>query len=60
MQKDKYVHHSHLETTILVYFPSQSLNYTAIDLFLQKLSTLTIVNFTISTRTDIALQMSVK
>ena len=49
-----------LETTILVCFPSKSLNYTAISLFLQKLSILTIVNFTISTRTDITLQTSVK
>ena len=48
------------ETTILAYFPSKSLNYTAINLFLQKLSTLTIVKFTISTRTDITLQTSVK
>ena len=49
-----------LETTILVYFPSKSLNYTAINLFLQKFSTLTIVKFTISTRTDITLQTNVK
>ena len=41
-------------------FPSKSLNYTAINLFLQKLSTLTIVKSTISTRTDITLQTSVK
>ena len=41
-------------------FSSNSLNYTAINLFLQKLSTLIIVNFTISTRTDITLQTSVK
>ena len=41
-------------------FPSKSLNYTAISLFLQKLSTLTIVKFTISTITDITLQTSVK
>ena len=45
---------------ILAYFPSKSLNCTAINLFLQKLSTLTIVQFTISTRTDITLQTSVK
>ena len=32
----------------------KSVNYTAIKLFLQKLSTLTIVKFTISTRTDIS------
>ena len=57
---DKIVYHSDLETTILVYFPSKSLNYTAINLILQKLSTLTIVKFTFSTRNDITLQTSVK
>ena len=41
-------------------FPSRSLNYTGINLFLQKFSTLTIVKFTTSTRTDITLQTSVK
>ena len=40
-------------------FSLKKLNYTAINLFIQKLSTLTIVNFTISTRTDITLQTSV-
>ena len=45
---------------ILVFFPSKSLSYTAINLLLQKLLTLTIVNFTISTKTDITLQTSVK
>ena len=59
-QIDKFVHRSDLETTILAYFPSKRLNYTATNLFLQKLSTLTIVKFTISTRTDITLQTSVK
>ena len=54
IQTDKF------ETTMLAYFPSKSLNYTAINLFLQKLSTLTIVRFTISTRTDITLKTSVK
>ena len=44
----------------LAYFPSKSLNYTAINLLLQKLSILTIAKFTISTRTDITLQTSVK
>ena len=57
---DKFVYHSDLETTILAYFPSKSLNYTAINFFLQNLSTLTIVKFTISARTDITLQTSVK
>ena len=37
IQIDKFVYHSDLETTILVYFPSKKLNYTAINLFLQKL-----------------------
>ena len=40
-------------------FSSKMLNCTAINLFLQKLSTLTIAKFTISTRTDITLQTSV-
>ena len=60
IQIDKFVYHSDSETTILAYFPSKSLNYTAINLFLQKLSTLTILKFTISTRTDFTLQTSVK
>ena len=60
IQKDKFVYHSDSGTTILVYFSSKSLNYTAINLFLQKLSTLTIVKFTISTKTDITLQTIVK
>ena len=60
IQIDKFFYHSDLETTILAYFPSKCLNYTAINSFLQKLSTLTIVKFTISTRTDITLQTSVK
>ena len=49
IQIDKFVYHSDLKTTILVYSPSKSLNSTVINLFLQKLSTLTIVKFTIST-----------
>ena len=60
IQIDNFVYHSDLETTILAYFPSKSLNYSAINLFLRKLSTLTIAKFTISTRTHIALQTSVK
>ena len=60
IQIDKFVYHSDLETTILAYFPSNNLNYMAINLFLQKLSTLTIVNFTICARTVITLQRSVK
>ena len=41
-------------------FPTKCLNFTAINLFLQKLSTLIIAKFTISTRTDITLQTNVK
>ena len=41
-------------------FSLKILNYTAINLFLQNLSTLAITKFTISTRTDITLQTSVK
>ena len=56
----KFLYHSELETTILAYFSSTTLNYAAISLFSQKLSTLTILKFTISTRTDLTLQISVK
>ena len=59
IQIDKFVYHSDLQTTILAYFFSKRLSYTVINLFLQKLSTLTIVKFTNSTRTDITLQTSV-
>ena len=57
---DKFVYHFDLETTILVYAPSKSLNYTAINLLLTE-----IVNFNHRevhhfTRTDITLQTSVK
>ena len=41
-------------------FSLKFLSYTAINLFLQKLSTLTIVKFTVSKRTDITLQTTVK
>ena len=41
-------------------FPSKSLNYRAINLFLRKMSTLTIAKFTISTRTDFTLQTGMK
>ena len=60
IQIDKFVYRSALETTILAYFPSKSWIYTAINLFLQKLSTLTIAKFTISTKTDFTLRTSVK
>ena len=57
IQKDKFVYRSYLATTILAHLPSKNLNYTAIIFFLQILSTtLTIVKFTISTRTDYTLQ----
>ena len=46
--------------TILAYFLSKRLNYTAINLFLQNVSTVTIAKFTMSTITDITLQTSVK
>ena len=57
---DNFVCHFDLETTILACYPSKNLNYTAIIWFLPKLSTLTILKFTISTRTDIRLQTSVE
>ena len=60
IQIDKCVCRSDMETTIFAYFPSKSLNYNAINLYLQKLSTLGIAKFTVSTRTDITLQTSVK
>ena len=60
IQIDNIVYDSDLETLILAYFPSKSVNYTAIDFFLQKFSTLTVVNFTISTCTDITFRTSVK
>ena len=59
-KKDRVVYHSDLGTTILAFFPSKSLSYTASNLFLQKLSALIIVKITISTRTDITLQTIVK
>ena len=60
IQLDKFVYHSDSETTIIAYFPSKSLKYTAINLFLQKWSNLTIAKITICTRTDITLKTSVK
>ena len=56
----KFAYRSDLETSILAFFYQKTLNYKAISLFLQKLSTLTIAKFTISTRTDITLQRGVK
>ena len=60
IQIDKFVYNSDLETTTLAFFPSKSLKYTAMILFPQKLSTLTIVKLTICSWTDIMLQTSVK
>ena len=57
---DKFVYRSDLKTNNSCNFPSKSLKYTAIKLFSQKVSTLTIAKLTISTRTDITLQTSVK
>ena len=51
-QGHKFVDRSDLETTIFESYPTKSFNYTAIILFLHKLST--------SKRTDITLQTSVK
>ena len=59
-QKDDFVYRSVLETTINAYFPSKKSNYTAINSFFLKLSTLTIAKFIISTRTDITFQTSVE
>ena len=59
-QIDKFAYRSDFETTILAYFPSKSLNYTAINFFSQNMSTLTIAKFTTSTRTDLTLQTCVK
>ena len=41
IQIDKFIYRSDLETTILASFPSNSLNYTVISSYLQRLSTLT-------------------
>ena len=60
IQIDKDFYRSDLGTTVPMYFPSKSLIYTAINLFLQNLSTLVIAKFTISTRPDITLQTSAK
>ena len=56
IQINKFDHRSDLETTILAYFLSKSLNYRAINFFLQKLSKLTIAKFTISRRTGTKFQ----
>ena len=56
---DKLVYRSDVETTTFASFPSECLNYTAINFFLQKVSTLTITKFATSTITDITLQTNV-
>ena len=53
-----FVYRSDSKTTIVASRPSKSLNYTVINSYLQKLSTLTIVKFTTSTGTDFTLQTS--
>ena len=60
-QIDKFVYRSDLEKTMVAFFSSKTLNCTAINLFLQKLSTLIIAKFIICTRrTDFTLQRSEK
>ena len=59
IQVEKIVYRSDLETIILASFPPKSLNYTVNNLYHQKRSTLTIAKLTTSTRSGIALQMSV-
>ena len=56
----KIVYRSDLQTIIFACFPWKSLNYRAIKLVLQKLSTWTSLKFTTSVRTDNTLQKSVK
>ena len=50
IQIDKIVYRSELETSSLASFLTRGLNHTAINIFLQKLETLTIAKFTNSTR----------
>ena len=59
IQIDNVVYRSDSKT-IFPSFPSKSLNYPAINLYSQKLSTLTVANFTTSTRTDKTLQIILK
>ena len=60
IQVEKCVLRSHFKTTIRAFFPSNKLSYMVINLYLQKLSTLTITKFNTFTRTDITLQTNVK
>ena len=59
-QTDNFVYRSHLEAAFLPSFPSKSLNYRVINLYLHKLSSLSISNFTISMRTDVTWQKTGK
>ena len=54
------LHFYESERTSSVFFPSKFLNYTSINLFRQKLSNFTIVNFNTSTRKVITLHTSAK
>ena len=60
IQRNKFVHRSSFETIFLASFLSETFNYTSINIFQQKLSTLTIGKFTFSTRTNITSQTNVK
>ena len=60
IQINRLSYRSRLQTTILASFLSKSLNYMAINWFSQQLLTLTIAKFTVSRRTDLTLQTSVK
>ena len=57
-QLDSFVYRFDLETTILASCPSKILNYRAMNLFLQKLSTFTSAKFITFTRTQFKLQPS--
>ena len=60
IQIEIFVCRSDFSTTTLALFPSKGLNYTAMNLYLQKLSTLIIAIFTTSTLTNIKLRTSEK
>ena len=60
IQIDLPVCRSEFKITILATFPSQSLNYTEINLYLQEFSNLTIANFTTYTKAEITLQTSLE
>ena len=56
IQIDNFVYHSDSEITILVSVSSKLLKYTSINLFIEKLSTLTIAKITVSTGTGFRMQ----